>query len=262
VHQVLCIINFRQIPPYGLLGACGVLAGILYLYCICKVKKERFDDVIYVYVWAAIGAMVGAKILYLLVSIPDIIATVKQAEVDFLQYMLGMISGGFVFYGGLIGGVGAVFLACRYFALDTKRMVSLMIPSLPLAHAFGRIGCTVVGCCYGIETDVVPGITYAHSHFAPHGVNLFPVQPIEAVCDIVIFVWLVWRLCRMDSLENYDLLKRYLLAYAMVRFILEFFRGDQIRGGLWIFSTSQWISIAIVLLLVVLHWKNTKKYSK
>lgn len=240
----------NSINAYGLCGAAGFLMGIGYLFFITRIKSEDFSDFVYVYVWAAIGAVIGAKILYILLEVPWILRNAGSGDANLRQYLRIMISSGFVFYGGLFGAVFAVKTASRYFSLDFVKTLSLLTPAMPLAHAFGRVGCAVVGCCYGRQTRMCIGISYADSVYAPNGVRLVPVQAMEAFADLVIFGVLVWVLLKKaDAHKSPGIFERYLVMYACVRFLLEFLRGDSVRGHLWLFSTSQWISMAILFLL-------------
>lgn len=249
-----------SISAYGLCGVTGFLLGIVYLFVITRRKAEDFGDFLYVYVWAALGAIIGAKLLYLLLEMPDILRNIASGEVDPGQYLRSMISGGFIFYGGLLGSAFAVKIACRYFAFDFEKTISIMAPAMPLAHAMGRVGCTLVGCCYGRETQMCIEISYVDSVYAPNGVRLFPVQAMEAFADLVIFgvlVWILWK--RTDSDETPEIFSMYLMMYACIRFVLEFLRGDSVRGYLGLLSTSQWISILILLGIGVQRIRKSKR---
>ena len=257
--------NFRSIsniPVYGLLGVTGFICGIIYLALISRKTDIKFEDAIYVYVWSAIGAMIGAKLLYIFIELPGIVYTVRRIITNnhgagLRVYAVTMISGGFVFFGGVFGGLIAAVMACRYFRYDCDRMISVIVPALPLVHAFGRVGCTLTGCCYGIESTLPTAIIYKKSRYAPNGVALFPVQPVEAICDILIFAVLVYLVLKRKR-SGHKILDTYLLMYSIIRFILEFFRGDDIRGH-WLFlSTSQWICVFIVLYYYV-RVKRSKK---
>jgi phosphatidylglycerol:prolipoprotein diacylglycerol transferase len=121
-------------------------------------------------------------------------------------------------------------------------MLDGLVPSVPLAHAFGRLGCFFAGCCYGVPSAF--GLEFNASELAPHGVKLLPVQLIEAGCNLLLFVLLLVlsRFCRRRGL----LTGTYLAAYAVMRFVLEFFRYDAERGVFWGLSTSQWISLLLL----------------
>lgn len=120
----------------------------------------------------------------------------RDGSITIKDYAVGLLRGGFVFYGGVFGGLLSLVLVCRYFRYDRDSMFMVITPALPLAHAFGRVGCTVAGCCYGIETDGIISIVYHNSRYAPVGVRLFPVQLVEAAGDIVIFIILVYIILR------------------------------------------------------------------
>lgn len=257
--------NFNMIgniPIYGMLGVAGFLCGMLYLAVICKKLDISFSDIVYVYVWSAIAAMAGAKLLYIIIDMPGIIGAFKSmvSQSDGMglkAYITGLLSGGFVFYGGVFGGLAAVKLASRYFGYDYDRMLLAIVPALPLAHAFGRTGCTVVGCCYGIESHLKISIVYKNSLYAPDGVAVFPVQITEAVCDIIIFVVLIYIVLKKRN--GHLTLYMYLLMYSCVRFVLEFLRGDKLRGH-WLFlSTSQWISLCIFIYVIIRLMDNKSK---
>ena len=236
----------HPIQVYGLCGVIGIILGFIYLAVACKISGKRYDDLVYVYVWALIFCMIGAKILYLLVSIPFLIRYISAYGMTW-PLVIGLIQGGFVFYGGLIGGLTGAWASCRYFHFDTHSTLNVMVPLFPLVHGFGRIGCSLVGCCYGIETDSPFHIIYHNSVYAPLNKTLFPVQPVEAGLLFLLFICLTIAVLKYKK-ENALLL--YLLSYSLIRFILEFFRGDAARG-IWLhLSTSQWISLVIFILAV------------
>ena len=89
------------------------------------------------------------------------------------------------------------------------------------------------------------GIAFTNSPVAPNGVKLLPVQLLEAGLEVLICLFLLWYANRRPSSSR--LLGVYLLLYAPVRFVLEFFRGDVERGFLLSLSTSQWISILVLV---------------
>ncbi|MEI3518988.1 MAG: prolipoprotein diacylglyceryl transferase family protein [Clostridia bacterium] len=111
-----------------------------------------------------------------------------------------------------------------------------LIPGFALAHGIARIGCLLVGCCYGIEADIPFSITYHSSHIAPNDVPLLPVQAIEAAVEILIFCC-PCILCRAYSEQGQYTVDIY-TSVCTVRFCLEFLRGDEARGGLLMFCIA------------------------
>jgi len=249
----------KEIPTYGLLGTLGVVLGIVYLLWSCRKDKKLLEDSIYIYIWACIAAMVGAKLLYLVIEAKNIVALMKMYPSQIVQIILAYLSGGFVFYGGLFGALLGVLLASRYFGLSFMKQLNIFAPIIPLVHGFGRIGCHLVGCCYGIEYSGFLHIIYENSTHAPNGIWLFPVQLVEASINFALFI--VLAVMAAKKLGKGRLIYVYLLVYSVARFILEFFRGDGYRGRLLGVSTSQLISIAIWIYLLSVFVIGLRKNS-
>ena len=150
-----------------------------------------------------------------------------------------------VFYGGLVGAILMAYLYSRLAKIDFWLYADIFAPAIPLFHAFGRIGCFMAGCCYGIENDW--GFVYHNEYLdqSINGVTRLPIQLIEAGFNIIIMLVLVY--CDTRRFKKGSLLGIYFILYPTVRFIDEFFRGDEIRGHLLFLSTSQWISIIIFI---------------
>lgn len=253
------VIFGKQIPAYGLLGATGFILGMLYLVFACKRTHRSVDDALYVLIWGGLMAMFGAKLLYIIVELGNIIDKVKAAPDEFWSIVYSYIAGGFVFYGGLIGGLLGIWLACKFFKLNLMEQMNQVIPVLALVHAFGRLGCHTVGCCYGCEFDGAIAIQYTTSNYAPNGVNLFPVQLIESLFEFTLFAFfLMVVILRKEQIIS-KFIYIYLISYSCVRFVLEFFRGDAYRGSFLGVSTSQWISIGIWVVLIVLALRARRK---
>lgn len=193
----------------------------------------------------------GAKLLYLLTILPQLLENLRLIKDGAWRNYL---SGGMVFYGGLAGALAGATLAARFFHLSLERYLPVLIPSLPLAHGIGRLGCFAAGCCYGLPASW--GITYTCSPFAPTGIPLIPVQLIEAGGEI----GLCFLLLRLEKKGGAPvrLLGLYALLYAGMRFLLEFFRGDLARGALGGLSTSQWLSLALLPVGLWLLGKSPK----
>ena len=132
--------------------------------------------------------------------------------------------------------------------------VECCIGCLPLGHAFGRVGCFLVGCCYGHPYDGIFAVTYTRSQFAPNGVSLFPVQLLEAVLEFLIGIFLLAVGKKWKGMTG---LYWYLALYAVCRFLLEFLRADAERGIVAGLSTSQILSIALGLTAIcLLVWQK------
>lgn len=233
------------IHMYGIMIALGFLAALV--MSLYRGKKKQYDeDIIWgIFFCAIIGGMVGTRLLYYIVELPEII---KDPSI------LWNFKNGYVVYGGIIGGILCSYVYCRVKKTAFLPYFDLVMPAVALAQGFGRIGCFFAGCCYGRETDAWYGITFHTSNFAPNGVKLIPTQIISSIGDFVICGLLLLyaagnsgeksRMGRVAAL--------YLLLYGVGRFAVEFLRNDY-RGSVGALSTSQLISIGIVAAGILMY---------
>lgn len=222
---------------YGLLIAVGIIAA--YLVIMRRAKRMHIDrsHIDLLVAWGLLGGILGAKILYWITQIGNIIKDPK---------ILLNITDGFVVYGGIIAGIFAGYLYCRKKQLRFSQYLDLIIPSVALAQGFGRIGCFMAGCCYGAETASAFGVVFPSSSLAPGGVRLIPTQLISSGLDFILFAILISYAKRKKA--DGQVAALYLILYSAGRFALEFFRGDLARGSVSILSTSQFISIFIFII--------------
>lgn len=245
-----------ELATYGVIIFIGLVIGSLVaVFCFSKFNNLKKDDVLYAILYGIIGLGIGAKLLYLLTNIPIL---VESYHTGMLWETLGqMFRGGFVFYGGLLGGILGIYIYSKQFKIPFKALLLTLVPVMPLVHAIGRIGCLCAGCCYGMEYDGFGAIMFHNSFLAPNNVPLFPMQIVEAVCNFAIF--LVLLVTYKKFLGTYKTVGLYLILYSIVRFTLEFFRGDLIRGIYFSLSTSQWISIALFIAGIGIFVKEHRK---
>ena len=241
----------RQIPAYGLLIFLGGFFANIIGYFYIKNEKKDFDDLILIEAYCILGGFLGAKLLYLLVTFNEI----EWNRFFEAEYFKAIMQGGFVFYGGLIGGIAAALLAGKLHKLDIGYYFTHCIFLIPFIHGFGRIGCFMAGCCYGIPYDGPLAVIFPESSMAIHGVKLFPVQLVEAVCLIIISFIIFLMTVKFKSRFTVE---AYLILYAIVRFILEHFRYDPERGYFMGVSTSQWISILLFTAAIISIIVRTK----
>lgn len=239
----------KTIGVYGLCSIVGmVIAGVV-MYNLIKKKGIYAQDIALLAFAVAAGMLIGGHLLYAITRIPDIVRLFKNMTQhtagSFWREFAGYF-GGMVFYGGLIGSFVCIAVFRRFkIAVNLKKanILDAYAVVVPLFHVFGRIGCFLGGCCYGIESSF--GFIINGNQISPgvNGVRRFPVQLVEAGCNLIIFLVLLFIYKKEKAKDK--LVYIYLMIYPAVRFGLEFLRGDEIRGILFGLSTSQWISIAL-----------------
>lgn len=228
----------RLIPTYSLMILLGAAAAWLDFHRRLNRRGENPGRAEQAFWFALLGALVGAKVLYLLPRLPQLLEDLPLALTQREVFTARYLTGGFVFYGGLLGALGAVWLFCRCRKVSFAALTADLVPAVPLFHAFGRVGCLLAGCCYGIAA---PAGCWGVTSALVGETVLVPVQLYESLGCFLLFL-LLDRLARRGWLGD-RLLAVYLCLYALLRFGLEFLRGDAARGFLGPLSTSQVLAL-------------------
>ncbi len=247
MFPVLLRIGSFELHTYGVLVAIAVLTGIWISTREAHRKGidvNKFLDAIF---WVIIGGIFGARLWYLTWYDPRLLVT-KPWEIVMLWH------GGMAIHGAIAGGIIVAIIIARKTKIGFWKFTDTIAPGMLLGQAIGRLGCTCAGCCYGRPTDWWWGITFTNpeSLANPLGVPLHPTQPLEAFFNAAGFV-LLWQL-RSKKLSDGVLFLIYVCYYSVVRFFLEYLRGDVI----WLFSGALTfgqllcvISIAIAVSLIL-----------
>ena len=230
---------------YGLMIAIGVYIALR----IAEYRAPKNDmdkELIFpLALYCVVTGIAGAKAMFCIVGWRD-----------FIKDPLSMLgSSGLVVYGGIIGGILCGYLYCKVKKVSFWDMFDIVLPSVAIAQAFGRIGCFMAGCCYGRETNAWYGIAFVHSDYAPNGVKMIPTQLISSAGMFAIAGLLFWYAYRARKTGQIG--AAYMILYSIGRFCVEFLRGDIARGSVGVLSTSQFISIFIVVCGVTLWaWRG------
>ncbi len=259
MYPYLTIFN-KEVPTYAVLAIIGIL--LMGYYVIKNAEKKGYSEVesIKCLLSAGLGGVLGAHFVYFITNFHNFISLLKNITVlnsiKKVFYAIGILFGGWVFYGGLIGGILGIIIYCKLHKIKPLDYLNIGAPGIALFHFLGRIGCFLAGCCYGVESHV--GFTFHHSDMpGANGVSRFPIQLVESLYCLILFILLDYLLRKTKYRDKTAYL--YLILYPIGRFIFEFFRGDAYRGFLWIFSTSQWISIILFIIGIFGIIKSRKR---
>lgn len=221
------------IPSYGLFITLGVIAAFLftrfsYVKLSRPLAESRFTEIAF-----GISALVGWGSSCLVQSLYSYIENPSN----------GFRITGFTFLGGLLGGAIA-FVLC--FLIVKKKLgeefffsLEVVPCSLALAHAFGRIGCFMAGCCYGKATDSWLGVV-----FPELGYKVYPTQLFESVFLFILFGILSALLFTRHGKFNFVV---YSLSYGVFRFLIEFLRGDDRGSFIPGITPSQFWSLVLIV---------------
>jgi phosphatidylglycerol:prolipoprotein diacylglycerol transferase len=252
MYPVLFEVAGLKVYSYGFMIAIGAIAGVAYM--AVRGKKEvglTFDQANSLFLFIFIAAFVGGK-LFLFFENPSAYAD-NPAR---------LIKGrGFVFYGSFLLAIPTMLWFFRRHKLNPYKMLDVMAITTCLVHMFGRLGCFLAGCCYGIPTDSAFGIAFTDPacYADPKNTPLHPTQLYEA---FYIFMVMIVLLVLRDKRKFYgQLFLLYLILYAVGRSVLEIFRGDEERGYLIdnVLSHSQFIAILVMASSIYVYSRWSKR---
>jgi len=258
MHPVLFkipLFSGLTIFTYGALVALGFLFAIIYLSLEAKRVGEDPGKALDLIFWIIVAALIGSRIYFILTDRPG----------DILEDPLTIFKiwqGGLVFQGGVIAALLVGVFWVKRHKLPIWKYMDIFAPAIALGHFVGRIGCFMAGCCHGrpAPTDSWFSVVFPQNpaSFAPSGIPLYPTQLMESCGELIIFLFLVWF--RKRKSFNGQLMSIYLIAYAVLRFIVEFYRGSDTRSPVfgWL-SVAQLVSFVMTGFAVFIWIRNSKK---
>lgn len=213
------------IPFYSIMILLSLVANLVVVSFISRKYSFTKKEIICLLLYENVGIIGGAKILTFLQNYKDL-----NGQFDFLS--LGLSS-----YGAVIGALLFLILFCLQFKKSFKEMLYIFMPSIPLMYGIGKIGCFIAGCCYGIEYNGFGNIVYNYSKSAPTHTHLFPVQMVETLFFVAIFVYMMMK--HKKNHFNLGTVGISFILCGVAKFALEFLRDSHIEQ---ILSSTQIIS--------------------
>ncbi len=264
MYPVLFRIGDFPVNTYGVFLALAFLCAILVTVKLAErdgLPRQKIYDLS---LWMLLASLIGSKILMLFTE-PEYRQNLWQLlSLDFLR------SGG-VFYGGMLGAVIAGYLLMRRYKLPWWRTADACAPGIALGNFFGRQGCFAAGCCWGEPTTLPWGVKFTELGHQITGVpidtHLHPTQLYESFSMLIVFFFLLWL--HKHRKFTGQVILFYALLYSVVRFSIEFVRGDP-RGdilgltSLTGLSTSQMLSLVVgitALILLIVRWRRDQSSS-
>jgi phosphatidylglycerol:prolipoprotein diacylglycerol transferase len=241
VHPILFRLGPLDIHTYGVLVAIGFIVGLWVASRRAPqegINSERVTDL---GIWLIVAGMAGGKLFYILYFWDDFITGWHQEGLRSLRE-------GFVFYGGFIAACVATFVYTRLKRLPFWKIADVCGPSVALGHAFGRLGCFFNGCCYGKACSLPWAVRFPPGHIT-HNWTVHPTELYEATGNLAIFASLTmfYRRKRFDG----QVWWLYVLSYGVLRFVIEFFRGDYETYYFGIFTIGHVIAAVMIVVAFV-----------
>jgi phosphatidylglycerol:prolipoprotein diacylglycerol transferase len=218
-----------EIPLYSMMILLSLVANIIVVAFISKKYNFASREIICLLLYENAGIIGGAKILTYLQHYDEL-----NGQFDFLR--LGLTS-----YGAVIGAFAFLLLFSLQFNISRKEILFTFMPSMPLMYGIGKVGCYLAGCCYGVEYGGFGSVIYRYSASAPDHTQLFPVQLVEAIYFIGIFLALL--IAHNKNRFNMNTVGISLVVCGLGKFLFEFLRASHTGE---ILSLNQIISIVCI----------------
>ncbi|MGH7906377.1 MAG: prolipoprotein diacylglyceryl transferase [Candidatus Binataceae bacterium] len=249
------------IYSYGLMMALGFLAADLVVSLECRRRGIRRDFSSTLVVWCAIAGIAGARVL-------DIISEPAYYLAEPLKIVFS--GSGFVWYGGLIGGIIAAWFVARHYKVRFLTVADMAGPALVIGHAIGRIGCQLSGDGdWGAISKLPWAMAYPHAivgwvgrnvaAIGPHNTLIYPYPPdapvppgvrvhpapvYETILYLIVFA-ILWRLRKRIKIDG-RIFYLYLMLAGICRFFVEFIRIEP--RILWGLTQAQYIAIVMMVI--------------
>jgi len=231
------------LPPYIFFAVVGIVfAASIFILLLAThdYNLPKYTKILFI---SAIGLLLGGRLFGALTGL--YIALAGGLTITTHTFT----DTGIVFYGGMIGFVLSFLLICKIWDKEIDHgIMDLVAVCIPIFHFWGRLGCFFGGCCFGleVEADTIFSVIYT-THIAGEHITAtrFPIQLLEASINLLLFAILLALLWK-QKLRGY-LIILYLVSYAVMRIVLEFFRGDLVRGVWNGVSFSQVVSVIVLI---------------
>ena len=258
----------------------GLMLMLAFLICNYLLKKQIVkkglnqkiaDDIVF---YAALGGIVGSKIYYAIEegtgvlvqfnSLYNLVVGLFTLNGELIRESVNLLGGGLTFLGGLIGGTIFVSLYIIWKKFNWLEIGDLVAPFLILGHAIGRIGCFLVGDCYGKISNLPWAVSFPDG--SPSTINAYgelfyvhPTQIYEVITGILIYIYLCYLRDKTKYFKGQIFLE-YLFLAGLARFLVEFLRiNPRYLTDTIDLSGSQFISIFMILISSALMYTFRKK---
>lgn len=247
MYPILFTWHEGALYTYTTLFSLGVvMGGYFWVQEGRRLLSASIDSLINASIAAFFAGLFGARLLFILTNLENYRTGLFE--------IANLSSGGIVFYGGAIGGAMAIIGWAKKNRYPLGTTFNAMTPGLAFGHAIGRLGCLAHGCCYGKTCTLPWGIVFKNPRALARPLNT-PLHPTQ-IYEILGLLALGWLALKQNQKNQGQAFRFYLLGYGFLRFTVEFFRGDELRGSWQGLSTSQWVSIAMIICSLFLDFRD------
>ena len=255
MHPLIHITDSFALPTY--LVFMSLIYSISIIWIFIRSKKLNLNPKIAMDISIAImiGGLIGARLAHVFYEHLDY-------YMQYPQEIYKVWNGGFVFYGGLIGGFLSSYIYVIQKKEDPLQWMDAFAPLLAIGYGIGRLGCLFAGCCFGRECDLPWAIRYPEGVEAPAHILLHPTPLYDFLLSVLAFgvLFLVekYRFKFAILQKHGSLFYLWMVFYAVQRIIVEDFRNDFRGPALAGLSISTIVSVLLLITGSVLLFRSRR----
>ena len=257
MYPIIFTFGAFSLRSYGLMAAIGFLLAVWSVNRNKEYAKLNGDQASNLLIIAMLAGIIGARIFY-------VVQFYQQEFAGNFGRIFRVDQGGLVFYGGFILAIISLIVYCRMKKLDFLRVLDVFTPAMALAHACGRIGCFLNGCCYGKISTLPWAFQYPANSYPAQMTNNAPLHPVQLyeAGEMIVLFFIFSSL--LKKTKRGVPLSLYFIIYGILRFLNEFFRGD--NPHLFnLFTPAQCIGLLLIpggIALLIYSLKHERKTSE
>jgi phosphatidylglycerol:prolipoprotein diacylglycerol transferase len=251
VHPIAFKIGSFPIYFYGLMMVVAYVVTLLTVRYTKKFEDLDTETAVDVTIYAILGGVLGARVLYVLLNFHEYLASPLQ--------IFNVREGGLSWHGAMIGGLIGTLILAKIKKMPLGKITDYASVHTTLGLAIGRIGCFLNGCCYGKPSNLPWAVEFTGTRIPFHR---HPTQLYESILMIITFFFCLywWRKKKFHG----EMTCILFLSYGIVRFIVEFFRENTPNQYLFNIpiSQAQYFSIVLIIICSIIIYIKRKNSSE
>lgn len=215
-----------RVPSFGFFLASAFSFAYFWSLRNARTIKIEGKHIERVFLLILVSSILGGRLFHVVFEEP-------RFYLNHLSKIPAVWEGGFTFYGAMLASTAAIFLYSKYYRINLGSLMDIVATSTLMSICIGRVGCFLAGCCWGKVCKL------------PWSITVHPAQLYESFGALVLFIF-----CQSQFKSRRfpgEIGLKALMGYSLLRFFVEYFRGDSYRGFILdgMLSYSQAISIAL-----------------
>lgn len=208
---------------YGVMVAAGIFISSIIFQKISLREGYSEKDTSRLIFWTIFWSIIGARVLHIVVHMPYYYRHPFE--------IIKIRNGGLAVEGGILAGLSFVVIFCKINRFNPVKILDLLAVVVPVGQAIGRIGCFLNGCCYGEKTNCIIGVKFPHLSY-----KVLPTELFYSVSYLFLFFFLFFLYKK--KVKEGIIFSTYIIFFSLIRYIIDFFRGDMIKTFLGLYPTQ------------------------